>query len=184
MTTVHALPTDVREVPEQLREIFEVEHLAAPGGRVSAAGSGRRSAPTAPCAPARCLAARTRASPVSGGVLGERLVDPQPDLAARCHLALDEVRLDQLLRDAESIAVLLPLVLQARDEYAEGTRPLPSWRPAPGSALRGRTAIGERRCADNFDRATRVPPGLRHGRTWSNRLMTPPDARRSPPAAP
>jgi Ca2+-transporting ATPase len=35
MTTVHALPTDVREVPEQLREIFEVEHLAAPGGRVA-----------------------------------------------------------------------------------------------------------------------------------------------------
>jgi Ca2+-transporting ATPase len=52
MTTVHALPTDVREVPEQLREIVEVERLAAPGGRVSAASCGRRTAPTAPCAPA------------------------------------------------------------------------------------------------------------------------------------
>jgi Ca2+-transporting ATPase len=35
MTTVHALPADPGEVPEPLREIFEVEDIAAPGGRVA-----------------------------------------------------------------------------------------------------------------------------------------------------
>ena len=35
MTTVHALPADPTEVPEPLREIFEVDRLAAPGGRVA-----------------------------------------------------------------------------------------------------------------------------------------------------
>jgi len=35
MTTVHALPADASEVPEPLREIFEVDELTAPGGRVA-----------------------------------------------------------------------------------------------------------------------------------------------------
>jgi Ca2+-transporting ATPase len=35
MTTVHALPADPREVPEPLREIFEVDRIVAPGGRVA-----------------------------------------------------------------------------------------------------------------------------------------------------
>jgi P-type Ca2+ transporter type 2C len=35
MTTVHALPADPGDVPEPLREIFQVDRLAAPGGRVA-----------------------------------------------------------------------------------------------------------------------------------------------------
>jgi Ca2+-transporting ATPase len=35
MTTVHALPVDPMEVPEPLREIFEVDQIPAPGGRVA-----------------------------------------------------------------------------------------------------------------------------------------------------
>jgi Ca2+-transporting ATPase len=35
MTTVHALPADPLEVPEPLREIFEVDQIPAPGGRVA-----------------------------------------------------------------------------------------------------------------------------------------------------
>src|SRR5690606_24731604 len=35
----------------------------------------------------------------AGGVLGQRLVDPQRDLLPRRHLAVHEVGLDQLLRD-------------------------------------------------------------------------------------
>jgi hypothetical protein len=34
-----------------------------------------------------------------GGVLGQRLVDPQPDLRPGRHLAVGQVRADQLLRD-------------------------------------------------------------------------------------
>jgi Ca2+-transporting ATPase len=35
MTTVHALPATVDDVPDQLRNLFELGHLATPGGRVS-----------------------------------------------------------------------------------------------------------------------------------------------------
>lgn len=35
MTTVHALPADPAEVPEPLREIFEIEEIPAPGGRIA-----------------------------------------------------------------------------------------------------------------------------------------------------
>ncbi len=35
MTTVHSLPADPTEVPRSLREVFEVEQLEAPGGRVA-----------------------------------------------------------------------------------------------------------------------------------------------------
>jgi Ca2+-transporting ATPase len=35
MTTVHALPADPAEVPEPLREVFEVDKIPAPGGRVA-----------------------------------------------------------------------------------------------------------------------------------------------------
>ena len=42
-----------------------------------------------------------------GGVLGQRLVDPDADLLPGRHLALDEVRLDQLLGDVASHGVLL-----------------------------------------------------------------------------
>jgi Ca2+-transporting ATPase len=35
MTTVHALPADPAEVPEPLREVFEVDRIAALGGRVA-----------------------------------------------------------------------------------------------------------------------------------------------------
>ena len=35
MTTVHALPVDPAEIPEPLREIFEVDRLEAPGGRIA-----------------------------------------------------------------------------------------------------------------------------------------------------
>lgn len=41
-----------------------------------------------------------------GGVLGERLVDPDRDLGPRREIALDEVRCDELVRDAESHAYL------------------------------------------------------------------------------
>ena len=40
----------------------------------------------------------------AGGVLRERLVDPQRDLAAGRHVAVDQVRLDQLLRNVPSHA--------------------------------------------------------------------------------
>jgi hypothetical protein len=36
---------------------------------------------------------------VPGGVLGQRLVDRQGDLRARAHLAGDQMRLGELLRD-------------------------------------------------------------------------------------
>jgi hypothetical protein len=39
-----------------------------------------------------------------GGVLGERLVNAQRDLAARRHLAAEQMRLDQLVRDAAAPA--------------------------------------------------------------------------------
>jgi Ca2+-transporting ATPase len=35
MTTVHALPADPAEVPPSLRDIFEVDEIVAPGGRVA-----------------------------------------------------------------------------------------------------------------------------------------------------
>jgi len=35
MTTIHALPTHTEELPEQLRDVFEVEHLEEPGGRLA-----------------------------------------------------------------------------------------------------------------------------------------------------
>jgi hypothetical protein len=39
-----------------------------------------------------------------GGVLGERLVNAQRDLPARRHLAAEQMRLDQLVRDAAAHA--------------------------------------------------------------------------------
>ena len=35
MTTVHSLPERPEEVPERLRDLFEVERIEAPGGRVA-----------------------------------------------------------------------------------------------------------------------------------------------------
>ena len=54
----------------------------------------------------------------AGGVLGERLVDPHPDLGTGRHLSFDDVVGDELLRDVSTHAQCI-----LADPAARGNRP-------------------------------------------------------------